>query len=410
VATIFKKANVAVIGGGIFGCAIAYYYTRNNPGKKIIVIERNEICNAATSRAAALMTVVRPKHLYIPLALETYHAVTQMEKQLAESLYMKKVGMVHVAASDDSVRELEQLMHTAQQFHQPYDYIGYEAARRMCPWLKTDEALRIGFVPGEAYCDPYLLGTFYARCAKQQGAEIIQGCAVTEVLYNAGAVQGVKTSLGTVEADVVINAAGAWAPIWARDASTVIPMAPVRSQYWITEKADIFPANGPMVLLPDARAYARPEGGALLFGVRERKSLYASPDKIPADISEFVFSEDKGMNDLAENAARLSRFFPAFYETGIKYYIAGFSGYTPDGELVIGKVPGVDNFLLASGCCGAGIAVSGGVGLALAELAAGNEPVFDLSGFNAARFGKIDPFSAGWLEKCAMARFVKRSG
>jgi 4-methylaminobutanoate oxidase (formaldehyde-forming) len=356
------------------------------------------------------MTIVRSKHSYIPLALETYQAVIQMEKQLAESLNMRKVGMMHVAASEGSVKELEQLMHTAQQFHQPYDYIAHEAAQQMCPWLKADEALRIGFVPGEAYCDPYLLGTFFARCAKQQGADIIQGCAVTEVLYNAGAVQGVKTSLGTIEADVVIDAAGAWAPVWAMQTGTGIPMAPVRSQYWITDKAAIFPEHAPMVLLPDAQAYARPEGGALLFGVREKKSLYASPNEIPDDISQFVFSEDRGMNDLAENAERLARFFPAFYETGIRYYVAGFSGYTPDGQLVMGKVPGVENFLLASGCCGAGIAVSGGVGLALAELAAGNNSPLDLSGFSAARFGNIDPFSTAWLEKCAMARSVKRSG
>ena len=399
-----------VIGGGIFGCAIAYYYTRNHPGKKIIVLERKEICNAATSRAAALMTIVRAKQAYIPLAQETYQAVIQMEKQLGESLGIKKAGMMHVAASDTTAKELEQLMDIARQFHQPYDYLSCEEAQRMCPWLKANEALRIGFLPAEAYCDPYLLGTFFARCAKQQGAEIMQGCAVTEMIYNGGAVQGVKTSLGTIEADVVIDAAGAWAPIWAMHTGTGIPMAPVRSQYWITDKADIFPANGPMVLLPDAQAYARPEGGALLFGVREQRSLYASPDKIPDDISHFVFSEDKGMHDLAENAERLARFFPAFYETGIKYYVAGFSGYTPDGQLVMGKVPGVDNFLLASGCCGAGIAVSGGVGLAIAELAAGNEPAFNLSDFNVARFGKVDPFSTSWLEKCAMARSVKRSG
>ena len=56
-----EKADVVVIGGGIFGCAIAYYYTRNNPGKKIIVLERNELCNASTSRAASLMTRIRPK-------------------------------------------------------------------------------------------------------------------------------------------------------------------------------------------------------------------------------------------------------------------------------------------------------------------------------------------------------------
>lgn len=407
---IQKKANAVIIGGGIFGCAIAYYYTRNHPGKKIMVLERNEICNAATSRAAALMTIVRAKQSYIPLSLETYQAVIQMEKQLGESLDMRKVGMMHVAASDARVNELEALMEIAQRFGQPYEYLSHEQAHRMSPWLKADEALRIGFIPGEAYCDPYLLGTFFARCAKQQGADILQGCTVTELIYNGSAVYGVRTSLGTIESDIVIDAAGAWANVLSMQTGTGIPMAPVRSQYWITEKADIFPADGPMVLLPDAQAYARPEGGALLFGVREQHSLYASPDKLPDDISHFVFSDDKGMNDLEENGERLARFFPAFYETGIRYYMAGFSGYTPDGQLVLGKVPGVENFLLASGCCGAGIAVSGGVGLALAELAAGNASAFDLSDFSVVRFGKIDPFSTEWLEKCAMARSKKLSG
>ena len=80
-----KRTDVVVIGGGIFGCAISYYYSKNNPGKKIVVLERNEICNAATSRAAALMTIVRNKRSYIPLSLETYRVVADMEKQLGKS-------------------------------------------------------------------------------------------------------------------------------------------------------------------------------------------------------------------------------------------------------------------------------------------------------------------------------------
>ena len=75
-----EKVDAIVIGGGIFGCAIAYYYTKNNPGKKIVVLERNEICAAATSRAAALVTRIRGKKDFIPLSLETYHAVAEMEK------------------------------------------------------------------------------------------------------------------------------------------------------------------------------------------------------------------------------------------------------------------------------------------------------------------------------------------
>ena len=80
-----ERVDAVVIGGGIFGCAIAYYYTRNNPGKKIIVLERNEICNAATSRAAALLTRIRAKKDFIPLSLETYRVIAEMEKR-AKSL------------------------------------------------------------------------------------------------------------------------------------------------------------------------------------------------------------------------------------------------------------------------------------------------------------------------------------
>lgn len=415
--TSSEKANVVVIGGGIFGCAIAYYYSKNNPGKKIVVLERNELCNSATSRAAALMTIVRSKRSYIPLSLETYRVVADMEKQLGESLDMKTVGMMHVAASEAKVKDLENLMAIAEEFKQPAYYISNEEAHKMAPWLKTDEAIKIGFVPGEAYCDPYLLGTFFARCAKQQGADIRQGVEVKELIMDGNTATGVTTTnvclpdmQGNIYSDKVIIAAGAWAPIFAAQAGIGLPMAPVRSQYWITEKADIFPVNSPMVLLPDAQAYARPEGGNLLFGVRESHSFSASPKEIPNDISHFKFSEDKGMSDLVEVGDRLARFFPAFYDIGISYYVAGFSGYTPDSNLSMGIAPGVNNLLLATGCVGAGIAVSGGVGLAFAEMAADKPNPYDFSDFDIQRFGKIDPFSHEWLTKCAEARSKKVSG
>ena len=408
--TSSEKANVVIIGGGIFGCAIAYYYTKNNPGKKIVLLERNELCNGATSRAAALMTIVRPKRSYIPLSLETYRVVADMEKQLGESLDIKMVGMLHVAASDAKVKDLEALMAIAEEFKQAAHYISSEEAHRMSPWLKTDEATKIGFVPGEAYCDPYLLGTFFARCAKMQGADIRQGIEVKELIMDDNTVTGVTTTSGNIYGDKVIIAAGAWAPILAAQAGIGLPMAPVRSQYWITEKAGVFSVNSPMVLLPDAQAYARPEGGNLLFGIREANSFSVSPKDIPSDISHFPFSPDRGMSDLSEVIDGLGRFFPGIYDIGLKYYVAGFSGYTPDGNLSMGTVPGVNNLLVATGCVGAGISIGGGVGHAFAEMAADRANPYDFSDFDIQRFGKIDPFSAEWLKKCAEARSKKVSG
>jgi len=405
-----EKANVVIVGGGIFGCAIAYYYTRNNPGKKIIVLERNELCNAATSRAAALVTRIRSKKNFVPLSLETYKAISEMEKQLGESMGMKYVGVLHVAASKERVSDLEELMSTATQFHQPAQYLSSAEAHKMSPWLNTDEAIKIGFMPGEGYCDPYLLGTFYGRCARQQGADIRQGVEVKKLLMDGSTAVGVETDKGKILADKVIVASGAWAPLLAEQAAVSLPMAPVRSQYWITERHDMFPENSPIVLLPDAQAYARPDWGSLLFGIRETKSFVTSPRDIPSDISHFSFSPDRGMNDLSEVIGKLARFFPAVHDIGLKHYIAGFSGYTPDNNLSMGVPDGIQNLFFATGCAGAGISVSGGVGLAFAELAADKPNPFDFTPFNLNRFGKIDPFSNEWLTKCALARSQKMSG
>lgn len=405
-----KKIDLVIIGGGIFGCAIAYYYSKNNPGKKVLLLERNELNNAATSRAAALMTMVRSKRSYIPLTMETFRVAKEMEGRLGENLDFKVVGMMHVAASDAKVRDLEELMLIAKEYGQDAYYISKEEARSKAPWLNVDEALKIGFVPNEAFCDPYLLGTFFARCAKENGAIIRQGVEVMRLLQENGHIIGVRTDEGDIYADMVVDAAGIWAPVLAREIGAGLPMAPVRSQYWITERSEIFPVDSPMVLLPDAHAYARPEGGGLLFGIREKKSLVASPKDVPGHLTDFIFSRDEGMDDLYENGGQLAQFFPAFYDTGIKYYVAGFSGYTPDSQLVMGGIPGIGGFLVASGCCGAGISVAGGVGLGISEMAAGRPSPFDFSEFEVQRFGEIDPFAEEWLEKCASARSNKVSG
>ena len=403
-----EKANLVIIGGGVFGCSTAYYYAKNNPGKKVILLERNELCNAATSRAAAMITKIRAKQEFIPLAFETYTAIDEMEKLLGESMDIKKVGILHVAASEE--KELEALVAIAEKFHQPYQYFTKEEAEKSAPWFKADEALKMAFMPDEAYCDPYLLGTFFARSAKLLGADIRQGVEVIDILKEGSYVTGIVTNNGVIEAEKVVLASGAWAPLLAQKTGINLSLAPVRSQYWITEKDAIFPESSPMVVLPDVNAYLRPEGGALLFGIRERKSIAVSPAVIPSDISGFPFSNDKGMNDLSEVIDKLAKFFPRVYDIGLKYYIAGFSAYTPDNYLSMGVSPFVHNVLFATGCVGAGIAVCGGVGKAFAEMAAGKENPYDFSAFNIHRFGNIDPLSEEWLQRCALARSVKNSG
>jgi 4-methylaminobutanoate oxidase (formaldehyde-forming) len=333
-----------------------------------------------------------------------------MEALLKESMAIKKVGILHIAASDTKVNDLNELVKIATEFGERWELLTPQKAEAMAPWLNASTAKQIAFMPDEAYCDPYLLGTFYARSAKLLGADIRQGVEVIDIIMKGNEVEGVITNNGIIEAEKIIIASGAWAPILAKKAQVNLPLAPVRSQYWITERNEMFPENSPMAVLPDVNAYMRPEGGALLFGIRERKSIAVSPNDVPSDIRNFQFSTDRGMNDLSEVIDQLAEFFPGVKDIGLKHYIAGFSAYTPDNYLSMGSSSDVENVLFATGCVGAGIAVCGGVGLAFAELAAGKANPFDFSSFSIERFGEIDPFSSEWLESCARARSVKNSG
>ncbi|MFM7329554.1 MAG: NAD(P)/FAD-dependent oxidoreductase [Bacteroidota bacterium] len=403
-------ADLVIIGGGLFGCSTAYHYCKLNQGKRVILLERSTLSNASSSRAAALITRLRTKRPFIPLSLRTYEAIAEMESMLGESLGATYPGVMHVASAEEHVRGLDELTQTAADFNLPAEWITPAEAHAKSPWLDTSTVSKVVFTPGEGWCDPYLLGTFYGRCARQLGADIRQDVEVTSLLHEGGTVKGVQTSEGSITAGCVVLATGAWAPILAGSVGVSLPMAAVRSQYWITDRSPIFPEHSPIVLLPDVQSYARPNHGALLFGIRERNSLVESPDRIPNNVEDYQFSPDRGMTDLTEVIDKLAQFFPEVYDIPLKHYIAGFSCYTPDNYLSMGVPSGVNNLLMATGCVGAGVSVSGGVGLAFAELAAGRKNPYDFSAFSLDRFGPIDPFNPEWLKRCADARARKTSG
>ena len=403
--------DLLIIGGGIFGSSIAYYYKRENPEKEVVVYERNELCSGNTSLAAALMSRVRAYNHVIPLSIETYRVIAELDKINGDRLPIHYNGAIHIAVNPERVESLEETLNIASSYGIGSKYITSSQATQKVPWLTTTLANKIAFVPGEAITDPYLLGTAFAKAARTLGVKFIRNTEVVEILKESDTVIGLRTKQGNHFAGTTILAAGVWSTNLAYQIGIALPMAAVRSQYWITENsASKFPFNSPTVLIPEANFYSRPQGNSLLFGIREAVSLYADPRNLPEDINNYPYSKDRGWCDLEENLEKLLPFFSGFPEIGIKNYIAGFSGYTPDNQFILGEIPGIDGLLLATGCVGAGISVAGGVGLGIARMASKKENPFDFSPYNCNRFGIVDPFSTDHLKKCAAARSKKTSG
>jgi 4-methylaminobutanoate oxidase (formaldehyde-forming) len=404
-----RSFDCIIIGGGVLGCAIAWY--RAKDGASVALLERCRVAGANSSRAAGLLSRARSKVAVIPLVAETFAAIAELEGELGEPLGLSQVGSLHVASSAGERANLAELARVSAEGGVLAEWLDRDDALRAVPWLATDLDVDAVFFPGDGFIDPNTLVQAYARAARARGAQLWEGVDVTAIRLDGDRVLGVETSQGFMAGDVVVDAAGAWAATLARPLGIGLPTAPVRSQYWITAPHLLFRPGQPMVLLPDARAYTRPEGTRLLFGLREAVCPHVDPWEVPADLGRLRLSQDPGgWDSLGEGIPALARFVPLVEQVGIANYISGLSTYTPDGMFALGAMPGVRGFLAATGCCGAGMAASGGIGLALARLAAHQPPPFDLGPHRIDRFGPVDPADARFRQLCADARSLKRSG
>ena len=266
-------------------------------------------------------------------------------------------------------------------------------------------------MPDDGYIDGYTLASGYIKSARWLGVEIRQQTPVLSIIRKGDQTSGVKTANGDLFASLVIDAAGVWAGMLASNIGVSLPMAPVRSHYWITTSYQAFSPDQPFVILPDARAYARPESNHLLFGFRELQSASVDPRQLPNKMEGYVFNQDPdGWESATEGIPDFAKFFPFIEEIGISTYIKGLSNYTPDGNFVLGRFPSLDGFLAATGCAGAGIAMSGGIGRFISDLVVGRVPFVDSAPHRIDRFGEIDPVDPEFIQRCADARSGKITG
>lgn len=388
--------DVIIVGGGILGCAVAFSLGRRR-GLRVLLIERTSLGAQTTSRAAALITRARDAGEDRALIAQTHKAIEILQNDYGEDIAFNKVASLHVGETVKSAEAITRSMADLQAEGVQVDWKTQEQASQQTGWLHIDQAEVIACVPDDGYVDPYILCAAYIRAAKRDGVQVIQGQEVTGL-----EAKQVRTATGYFTCEQVVVTTGPWMNMLMGN----MPYAPVRSQYWITQAHQDIRAKGPVTILPDAKAYVRPEVAGLLFGIRDDEAVYASPKDLPADLSGFSFNEDyEGWQSLEQSIEPLQKRCPILNSLEIRHYISGPSSYTPDGRFVIGPV---GPYLVAGGACGAGIAISAGVGEIIADLVC-HERAAPLR-YAPNRFGSINPFDATFLQQCARARSQKKAG
>jgi dimethylglycine dehydrogenase len=241
--------------------------------------------------------------------------------------------------------------------------------------------------PLDGHLDPYGTTHAYAKAARLGGAEIVTHCRVLETNPRPDGSWDVVTEAGTVHAEHVVNAAGLWAREVFAMAGTYAPLLPMAHQYLVTDDIPELVARGrefPHVMDPGGESYLRQEGRGLCIGFYEKPCEPWSVDATPWTFGQELFQED--WTKIEDSVAFATRRFPVLGRTGVKRVIHGPFTFAPDGNPLMGPVPGLRNYWSACAVM-AGFSQGGGMGLALAQWMISGEVERDPRGFDVARFG-----------------------
>ena len=398
-----------IIGGGLIGASIAWHLARQT-NQSIVVLERNGLASAASSLAAGLVLQVTGNANNTPLAKLSRDTITTLAQDWGQPTGFHESGSIRITDTDNSSRNLNLLIKEAKNYHIPVELINADTARQKVPWLDTSNAKTIVHFPTDGYVDPYQLSMAYIKSARQLGTRFETQCAVDKILHENGKIVGVSTSIGKIYGSTVINAAGAWSSVLNADAGFPLPFVPVRSHYWIAKADTKYGGEHPVVILPDAAAYTRPETGGLLVGIQESESCTFNAMELPDNPVDFSITKNEEHWDILIKASQIvAKRFPGINQAEFTNYIAGLSTYSPDGQLVLGEIKEVAGLFVASGCCGSGVMLSAGIGKAAACLMTNKKPPFDLTPFDVNRFGQVNPYSDSFRQRCGKARSMKSS-
>lgn len=380
-----SAARVVIIGGGVAGCSIAYHLTRLG-WQDVLVLERGELSSGSTFHSAGLVGLLRSSVSLTRMMMYSSDLYDQLEAETGLGIGWRKVGSLRLASSPERLLEIKRQAGWAKTFGLPLELIGPAEAQRLFPIMDIGGVLGAVYLPLDGYLDPSALAAALAKGARERGARFRTGARVERIGVADGRVRSVITAEGETACEVVVNAAGIWAPHIGALAGVSVPIIPMEHQYLVTKPVAGMSRDFPTMRDPDTLIYYRPEGsGGLVMGGYERNPRAWGLDGIPADFNHKLLDPvHERFEEIMTNALRRT---PILERAEVVRFINGPEAFTPDGEFVLGESPEVKGLFTAAGFCAHGIAGAGGVGQVMAEWIAAGRPGLDLWRMDIRRFG-----------------------
>ena len=378
-----------MIGGGIAGVSCAYHLAKAGE-RDVVLVEKGELTSGSTHHAAGLVTQFNPS----PTMMRFRRYSVQLYEELG---VFERVGSLRIASSHDSLLELRRGVSRARAIGLDAELVGPEEARAHLPAITDRELYGAVWMPGDGAVDPHIATYAVANAARELGVEIRIHTLVTGIDVRDGAVRAVRTEQGEIECEIVVNATGMWAPRVAAMVGAFTCSIPVDHQHIALHAVagHELPHDTPCFRDTDNLVYGKAESGGVLFGGYEPNPVSRWEDGVPWDHGARALPPDhERFEQLMAGAVRR---FPFLDEAGVTALVCHPDAMTPDGNPLLGPMPGVRGFWLAAGLSLNGFGGAGGLGKALAELVTSGEAEVDVQPYRPWRFGgpyRDTPFAA----------------
>ncbi|WP_170358101.1 GcvT family protein [Ruegeria arenilitoris] len=402
------ETRVAVIGGGVVGCSVLYHLTKLG-WSDVMLLERSELTSGSTWHAAGGFHTLNGDTNMAALQGYTIRLYKELEEITGMSCGLHHVGGVTLADNQDRFDMLlaERAKHRFMGLET--EIVGPDEIKKIAPITNTDGIIGALYDPLDGHLDPSGTTHAYAKAARMGGATIETHCMVRETNQRPDGTWDVVTDKGTIHAEHVVNAGGLWAREVGAMAGVYFPLHPMEHQYLVTDSIPqieaIIDAGGehPHVMDPAGESYLRQEGRGLCIGFYEQPCKPWAVDGTPWEFGHELLPDD--YDKITDSIEFAYRRFPVLAEAGVKSVIHGPFTFAPDGNPLVGPVPGMRNYWSACGVM-AGFSQGGGVGLTLAQWMIEGEPERDVFAMDVARFG--DWISPGYTRPKVIENYQKR--
>lgn len=338
-----EKSEIVVIGGGLFGCSIAYRLAKKK--REVVLLEKRNLCSGASGRNGGQVIQLEGREKNadnikkrLELTKMNNAILEGLAEELETELEYKRIGSLDIALTQEEYKELAEVVEIQRKVgDKEVQLLNKNETLKLFPVL-TDKVKGSRYRESDGTINPFFYTHGFARGIRKFGGQIFTHTEVKRILKENGKVKGIETSKGEkIKAEKVVNVTNAWSSFLIPE----IDILPLRQLAVVTE---------PCAPIPFCPAEAFIDGDAIYTNIQPGSgNLVAGGFRTLPKSRSQQYDENVYPEEVCGSSAIFYRLYPDLKEISIIRSWAGTMALGPGFLPVIGKVPECKGLYIAAG-------------------------------------------------------------